>query len=91
MFSKIDFGNGFGFWNTMPTRARSSTASTFGSLTFSPSISIVPVTRAIGMVSFMRLRQRRNVDLPQPDGPMKAMTAFSGISTVTFFSACFSP
>ena len=35
------------------------------------SISILPVTRAIGMVSFMRLMQRRKVDLPQPDGPMK--------------------
>ena len=32
----------------------------------------MPVTRAIGIVSFMRLRQRRKVDLPQPDGPMKA-------------------
>ena len=36
-----------------------------------PSISILPVTRAIGMVSFMRLMQRRKVDLPQPDGPIK--------------------
>ena len=36
-----------------------------------PSISILPVTRAIGIVSFMRLMQRRNVDLPQPDGPIK--------------------
>ncbi len=29
-----------------------------------------PSTRADGMVSFMRLRQRKNVDLPQPDGPI---------------------
>ena len=31
----------------------------------------VPSTR-----SFMRLRQRSSVDLPQPDGPMKAVTSF---------------
>ncbi len=29
---------------------------------------------AIGIVSFIRLIQRRKVDLPQPDGPMKAIT-----------------
>ena len=29
MLSKIDFGNGFGFWNTMPMRRRTSTGSTF--------------------------------------------------------------
>ena len=43
-----------------------------------PSISILPVTRAIGIVSFIRLMQRRKVDLPQPDGPMKAVTERSG-------------
>ena len=55
------------------------------------SISILPVTRQLGMVSFMRLMQRRNVDLPQPDGPMKAITPLSGMSTFTSFRACFSP
>ena len=29
------------------------------------------------MRSFIRLKQRMNVLLPQPDGPMKAVTAFS--------------
>ena len=56
-----------------------------------PSISILPVTRQLGMVSFMRLMQRRKVDLPQPDGPMKAITPLSGMSTFTSFSACLSP
>ena len=28
MFSKIDFGNGFDFWNTIPTLRRSCTTST---------------------------------------------------------------
>ena len=50
-----------------------------------------PDTRAEGIVSFMRLMQRRNVDLPQPEGPMKAMTPRSGMSTLTLFSARFSP
>ena len=30
----------------------------------------------------MRLRERRNVDLPQPDGPISAVTFFSGMSMV---------
>ena len=30
MLSKIDLGNGFGFWKTMPIRLRTSTASTPG-------------------------------------------------------------
>jgi hypothetical protein len=30
-------------------------------------------------MSFIRFKQRRYVDLPQPDGPMKAVTDFSGI------------
>jgi hypothetical protein len=43
------------------------------------------------MVSFMRLKHRRNVDFPQPDGPINAVTERSGISTDTDLSACFSP
>src|SRR6185312_2946858 len=39
-----------------------------------PSSSTRPETRPVGTVSCMRLRQRRNVDLPQPDGPMIATT-----------------
>jgi hypothetical protein len=30
MLSKIDFGNGFGFWKTIPIRRRTSTGSTYG-------------------------------------------------------------
>ena len=41
------------------------------------SSSMRPVTRAEGMVSFIRLRQRRKVDLPHPDGPMNAVTRSS--------------
>jgi hypothetical protein len=28
------------------------------------------------MMSFIRFSERRNVDLPQPEGPMKAVTWF---------------
>ena len=34
----------------------------------------LPSTRAPGMTSCMRFSERRKVDLPQPDGPMKAVT-----------------
>jgi hypothetical protein len=40
------------------------------------------------MVSFMRLRQRRKVDLPQPDGPMKAVT-FSCVTSIETRSTAF--
>ncbi len=39
----------------------------------------------------MRLKQRRNVLLPQPDGPISAVTWFSGITRLMSFSAWFAP
>ena len=51
----------------------------------------MPDVRAIGMVSFIRLMQRRNVDLPQPEGPISAVTWFAGMSRSMPKSACFSP
>ena len=39
----------------------------------------------------MRLNVRSSVDLPQPDGPMKAVTLPSGISRLMFFSAWKAP
>ena len=39
----------------------------------------------------MRLKQRRNVLLPQPDGPISAVTWFSGITRLMFLSAWFVP
>ena len=73
--SLIDIvGNGFGRWNTMPTWRRTMTGSTPGAYRSSPSILTEPSTYAPGMTSCMRLSVRRNVDLPQPDGPMNAVT-----------------
>ncbi len=39
----------------------------------------------------MRLSVRRNVDLPQPDGPIKAMTERSGIEIETLWRAWLEP
>src|SRR5436309_4454531 len=49
-----------------------------------PSSSTSPETRAPGTTSCMRLRARRNVDLPHPEGPMRAVTCFG--STVMLMS-----
>ena len=38
---------------------------------------------APGMTSCIRLSERRNVLLPQPDGPMMAVTACGWMSSVT--------
>ena len=40
-------------------------------------ICTVPSARASGLVSCMRLRQRTNVDLPQPEGPISAVAWFA--------------
>ena len=52
-----------------------------------PSISTDPSTRVPGMMSFMRLSERRNVDLPQPDGPMSAVTWLGWMLSVMLSSA----
>jgi hypothetical protein len=51
----------------------------------------LPVTRQVSMVSFMRFRHRRKVDLPHPEGPIMAMTSLRPISSDTFLMACLSP
>src|ERR1700693_2213193 len=56
-----------------------------------PSSSTSPSTRVFGMMSFMRFKQRRYVDFPQPDGPMRAVTDFSGIASEMSWSAWFFP
>ncbi len=48
---------------------------------------IVPPTVALGIRSFIRSKQRRIVDFPQPDGPMNAVISFTGIFMVTSSTA----
>src|SRR5437762_9644306 len=42
------------------------------------SSSTLPVTQPLSLSSCMRLRQRRNVLLPHPEGPMIAVTVWAG-------------
>ena len=57
----------------------------------SPSINTFPSTRVPAMMSFIRLSVRRNVLLPQPDGPMNAVTTFGWMPIVICSSARFAP
>src|SRR5262249_51186790 len=80
-------GNGLGFWKTMPIRRRRETVSMSGPEISSPSKRISPSIRAPLMRSFMRLKQRSSVLLPQPEGPISAVILFLGISIVRSFTA----
>jgi len=51
----------------------------------------MPVARAIGLVSCMRLRQRTKVDLPQPEGPMSAVAWFAGMWQVDVLQGVIGP
>src|SRR5438093_3758578 len=57
----------------------------------SPSRSTFPSARAFGIVSCIRLRQRMRVDLPQPEGPMIAVTSCSANSIPMSWIAFFGP
>src|SRR5262245_36379610 len=56
-----------------------------------PSNCTRPSTRAPSIRSFIRFRTRRNVDLPQPDGPIRAVTEHSGMVSVIRCSAWAEP
>ena len=50
-----------------------------------------PSTRADGIRSFIRFRQRMNVDFPQPDGPISAVIWFLARLSVMSVTARWSP
>jgi hypothetical protein len=56
-----------------------------------PSSITLPFTFAAAMVSFILFRQRRNVDLPHPEGPISAVIRRSWISTSTLERASLLP
>src|ERR1043166_7413183 len=58
---------------------------------FCPCMVTSPSRRESSVRSFMRLRQRSSVLLPQPLGPMKAVVRCGAIRTLTSTSACFAP
>src|SRR5512135_210597 len=84
-------GNGFGFWKTMPMRRRSATGSVSGKVMSWPSNRSSPSIRQPEIRSFMRLKQRSSVLLPQPEGPIRAVIRFRGISISTDFRASADP
>ncbi len=43
----------------------------------------LPSTRAPGMTSCMRFSDRRKVDLPQPEGPISAVTLRGSMEMLT--------
>src|SRR6266496_4360081 len=53
----------------------------------SPSSSTLPVIQPPSDSSCMRFRQRRNVVLPHPDGPIRAVTVCAGKRIETSFTA----
>ncbi len=86
--SKIDIeGNGFGRWNTMPITRRTATGSTPWPYRLVPSSSTLPLTWAPGITSCIRLIVRSTVDLPQPEGPMNAVTVRGSTVIVTSSTA----
>ena len=85
--SKIDLGNGLGFWKTMPMRRRTSTGSTYDAYRFSSWYVTSPSSRVPGIRSFIRLMVRRSVDLPHPDGPISAVISLGAISMEMSFTA----
>src|SRR5262249_29222225 len=80
-------GNGLGFWKTMPIRCRRPTGSMPGPEISSPSNRTSPSMRAPWIRSFIRLKQRIRVLLPQPEGPIRAVIWFRGMSMVMSRSA----
>ena len=64
-FRMVMLGKRLKCWNTMPIFRRTTSMSVLGSVMTSPSKVMVP---EVGSSS--RFRLRRNVDLPEPEGPM---------------------
>ena len=77
----------------MPMRIRTSIGSVSGPtrLTLSGRSVMAPWYFVAGCRSCIRLKQRRNVLLPQPDGPISAVTWFSAIGMLMSFSAWLVP
>src|SRR5262245_56557216 len=74
-------GNRLKDWKTIPTRSRIRLASTPRAVISSPSIRIRP--RSIGS---SRFTHRRNVDLPEPDAPIRQTTSCSSTARSMPFS-----
>jgi len=81
----VMFGNRLNCWNTIPIFSRISLISTDSSVISTPSNVTTPL---VG--SSNRFNERRNVDFPQPEGPMIAMTSpFFTVMFIPFKTSCF--
>ena len=85
MLSYTLMGNGLAFWNTMPARFRSRVTSVRGvvnvlSIDFDGAGYFAAVDQVVHPVQGFDAG-----GFPQPDGPIKAVTWFSGISRFRFF------
>src|SRR5579863_1993377 len=58
---------------------------------FLPSRRITPSSREWRTVSCMRSRVRKRVDLPQPDGPMRAVTLLVAMPRLISKRVCLAP
>ena len=84
-------GKGFAFWKTMPTRRRRSVSCISFEKISSPRSRTPPSMRTFGTRSFIRFRVLRKVDLPQPEGPMRAVISCSPTSSEMPLRALKSP
>src|ERR1017187_1517972 len=75
----------------MPIRRRRTTGSMSSPEINSPSNRTSPSARELAIRSFIRLKQRSIVLLPQPEGPIKAVILLRGISIVMLFNARLEP
>ena len=91
MFSLMVMGNGLGFWKIIPILVLRSLMSTSGAYRLSPWNSISPSILHPGTRSFILLMLLSRVDLPHPDGPMRAVMEFFLTGRSTLNRACFSP
>ena len=91
MLSYILFGNGLGFWKTIPIDSLNLTTSILLSIISLSSILIDPSILQISITSFILLMHLIKVDFPQPDGPINAVTSLLWMSKFTLNNACFFP
>ena len=84
-------GKGLGRWNTIPIWNLISAGIDVLGVKVLPVEIDLPVVLAVGINSFMRLKHRNSVLLPQPEGPMMAVIWLLGTSRLTSVTARLAP
>src|SRR3990172_9332615 len=91
MLLYMDLGKGLGLWKTIPILLLISMGSAPDEYMSMSSCIMEPSRRKLAMRSFILFRHRRKVDLPHPDGPIRAVTLLVFISMFMSFSTRLSP